>query len=292
MYTQPILRTGVELRDWMESKMRDTSNARWSADEYLESLNEVVFSWAERVKAAALYTFSDGFSYSVYEYTLPTYIRPPIIVEMRQDVWGIAVQDSEGDDTHYTWVRPPGVMIEPDGSGGQKIRLQGYPLTADARVIYYAANGPVPVTAPALSAEIDSDDTSLTVSSAVVVGDTGWVKIDAEWIQYSGVTRASASTTLLNLVRAVGGTTASTHAISQTVYWGVAVDTVSLLDQLRNQWEAELHRYYLTDGSDTEKRIHQQQITYLDQKVQQFWMTGYVTQVPVIINLGRRALGR
>lgn len=290
MFTQPILRTATELRDWMEVLMRDTANERWSANEYLYTLNQVLYSWERRVRLPALYTLTDGFTAGTYEYDVPNFIKPPFIVEMRENVWGIELENEDGDETEYTWVRPPSYTLEPDGDGDQKLRLHGHTYSTDARIIYHASNGPVPITAPTLSADITATSTSLAVNSAVTVGDTGWVKVDDEWIQYSGVARASASVTLQNLERGIYETTAAAHTSGTTVYWGVAVDTDALWGQLRNQWESELHRMFLTDGSEGERRRHQEQIMYLKGQIEDFWRMHYTPQPVHRIALGQRVM--
>ena len=294
MYTQPRLKTASALRDEMRLLLRDPSSStnRWSSNEYYYTLNKVLESWQQRVRLPALYTLTDGFTAGVFEYTLPNYIREPMRVELQRETSSLSMQAADsGDTSDFTWNEVGGWRLEPDGSGGQKLRMHSWPYSVDGRVIYYVANGPTPITEPTLSAEISSTAASLVADAAVDVSDVGWVKIDSEWIEYHGVARGSATTTLQTLLRGRAGTTAATHTSGTTVYWGVGVDAESLWGQLRDQWEIELNRMYLVHGADGERRRHQEQIMFLKGMVEDFWRTKYISQPSPKMNLGPRVLG-
>ena len=86
-------------------------------------------------------------------------------------------------------------------------------------------------------------------------------------------------------------TTAATHTSGTTVYWGVGADTENLWNQLRNQWESDLHRMFLTDGAEGERRRHQEQIMFLKGQIEEFWRMQYISQPSPRIILGQRVMG-
>lgn len=293
MYTQPYLLTAADLVPGMRLRMRDPSgpDKRWRDDEYRFTLNEVLQQWHERVRLPALYNLPNGFGIGVFEYDIPNYIRPPLTVELRREYFSLLFERQDGDTSSHTWKAVGGWRLEPNGSGGQKLRMHNYPFDVEGRIIYYVTNGPVPTDDPQLSADIDEDDTTLTVNDDPNVADVGWVRVDSEWLQYSGVQRASGSLTLQNLVRGLYGTTAASHLAGATVYWGVAVDSQALWGQLRDMWELELHRLYLTDASEGERRRHQEQASWLAQRITDFWKYHYISQPDPQFVLGSRTIG-
>lgn len=287
MNTQPIVRSSRVLCEEMRALMRDPAGEgnRWGDAEYVYALNQVLATWSSRVRVPAVYELADGIAPNVYAYELPRYIRPPLTVEMlTRGRNGQALGEGDG----ATWKEIPGWHLEPDGAGGQMLRIYNTPYATQGRVIYYVSNGAMPVVTPLLASGIGIGDTTIVVDAALDVGNTGWIEIGREIIEYHGVNRASASTTLTNCVRGVFDTATDAHSIGANVYWCVGVDNAALWEQLRNQWEINLHRMYLTDASETEKRRHQEQIMYLKGLVDDFWARGYISQPsPKFVMKGR-----
>src|SRR5690606_15305630 len=114
------------------------------------------------------------------------YVRPPIFPQLLRH---IPYTEYVIESRTATWQDIPGWELEPDGEGGNVLRLHAPPRTVEGRVLYYAPNSRVPITIPTTSAGINADDISVTLGSAVDVDDVGFIKIDAEWISYQGVTR-------------------------------------------------------------------------------------------------------
>lgn len=291
MYTQPYLKTASQMRSEMRQYVRDPSSAteRWSDDEYYLALNRALRSLTGRVYVPALYTLTGGFTSGVYEYTLPDYVREPFSVELRRELSSLLLQGSDGGTTDFTWKQVIGWRTEPDGSGGQKLRLHSLPFDVSARIIYFVENGSVPIDAVTLAANVDTDDTTITVTTSEDVPPTGWIKINSEWIEYHGRDKASASVTLNNVLRARYDTSAGSHVLGDTVLWGVAVDQPQVWNVIDLLWEIELHRFFLTQAAQEERRRHQEQIMWLDGQVKDFWQKEYVSQVTPSFVLGERA---
>jgi len=186
----------------------------------------------------------------------------------------------------------PGWHVEPDGLGGQKIRLDTNPWPFAARIIYWAVNGPLPTALAALSADVTSTATSLSISSKPTIAPNGYVCIDQEWMEYSGYTVDSATqTTLLNLDRGLNGTTATTHTAATSVYWGLGVLREDLWTQLEQQAIANLHGLFLTNAAPQETQAHIFQVRYYEQLAEEFWK-GYVPPSAPAYQLGRRGMIR
>lgn len=275
-YIQPYLRTQAELLADIQADGYTTALG-WSTAEVYRAMNRALGDWQKRVLIARLYTITGGWVAGTYAYTLPVYIRRPIQPQLYRSR---PYDDEINITSDQSWQDVPGWVEEPDASGALVLRVTMHPYTIEGRVIWYAPNSRVPTgTAPTTNAECSSTATSLTMGSAVDVDDVGWVKVEAEWMSYSGITRASATTTLTNLVRAQNGTAAATHASSSSVVWGVAVDDLGLYEQLTDQTKAHLHALMLTNTSVHETGRHERLMQFYGQKAQSFW-DGYASQKP------------
>lgn len=256
------LRSQNQILADVEALMRDTGNARWTDAEIYRALNLALQDWWGRVQIPMLYTGISSWTAGTYEYALPAYVREPMRAQMERTV----------SEYPSTWVDVPGFRVEPSSSGAYYLRFDTVPYSADARILFWANNSAVPTTVPTLTAEIDADDTSLTLTTTADVQDVGYVKIEGEWLQYAGMTTTATTVTLTNLVRAQNGTAAAIHALGTSVYWGVAVDDMRLFTQLINQIGSIMHRMFLTDGSEREHAHHERLMSYYDSRVQEFWM--------------------
>jgi len=164
----------------------------------------------------------------------------------------------------------------PNTAGGQTLHIRDsltdLGSSSDARIIFRARNSPAPVTDPTLSSQCLLTATTAVLGAAVDVGDVGWVKMEAEWIQYAGVTRAASSTTLNNLVRGLWGTTAATHAATTTtVYWGISAPKIELFPQLYDQVMSYMHEMFITDGSPKEQETHERMMLFYEERVSRYW---------------------
>lgn len=286
----PFLETQVDVLTQVRQRIRDTANRRWTQTEVYNAINDGLRKWQTRVLIPFVYTLTDGLDFATYTYALPWYVVPPLNVEFRRLIYldGLQVQFS---DVEYTYQEVPAWRLEPDGSGGQVLRLEISPFDADARVIWWAVNGPVPLTVPTLSANITTTTaTTCTIAATPIIGNAGYVKIDSEWMQYSGYTQTSSTTTLQNLVRGVNGTTAATHTSATSVYWGIAAHRLDLFTQLYEEVLAGLHNLFLQDASPKETEHHTFQVRYHQQIADEYWKM-YVPNRPAQMKLSRAGIG-
>jgi hypothetical protein len=239
-----------------------------------------------------IYTITNGFTAGTYEYTLPWYIRQPMDVQQKITVLfntaGLPVQFT--DSTSLTWADVPAWELEPDGSGGQKLRLGINAWANEARVIWWAENSRLPQSVPTLSAGIGTTDTSLTIASKPTIGPAGFVKVDDEWIGYAGYTVSTSTTTLTNLDRGLNGTAAASHSLGASVPWGVAAMREDLFYQLANQVYANLHNLFLTNSAPQETQNHIFQVRFYQQMADEYWARFVPTRHPKV-RLSRKGIG-
>lgn len=290
MITIPYLRSQTELLLEVRRRMRDPDGARWPDHEVYTGINDCLLTWHNRVTIPHLYTVPGGWVAGQVDYTLPSYIRGQLDPQQRRysSNWLYASGLSSDADT---WVDVQAFAVEPNGSGGQTLRLEFSPAPDSGRIIWWYHNGPVPITTPALNATITSSDTSLVLSTAVTdIADAGYIKIDSEWLYYAGVTYGASTTTLSNLLRAVNSTTAATHTSGTSVYWGVGCHRADLFGQMYTYVRGFLHGLFLTDGAESEKTHHERQAMFYGDQAKMFWR-GYVPNRKPRMRLGREAVG-
>lgn len=268
----PYLRSQSDLLAELGVAVRDVSHTRWPAIEKYAALNQVLMTWADKVMLPHRYTITDGWVAGTQDYALPNYVRPPFYPELKRSV---PYDGYVTSSTTYNWQDVPGWEVVTDGSGGQVLRLFSPPRTVEARVTYYAPNSRVPTTLPVTTGSTSDTATSMAISTDVgaSIDDVGYVKVNAEWMSYHGVTRTASTTTLLNLVRALYGTTAATHNTASTVTWGVAMDDARLHRLLLDQWRSVIHAYFIQDGGTHETARHEKAMGYYDSLAAAFWPT-------------------
>lgn len=291
MRTQLYLRTQTQLQTELETRLKDTNNQLASDTLYQAALIDSVRLWHDRVLSPHLYPFD--FSAGVYEYALPSYVTTPFTVSIRQSVYGALMT---GDDSTYTWIELAGEQVEPTSTGTFNLRTEMYPYSQSGRITYYVPNSVFPTTIPTVTTGIDSDDTSvtLTMTGGPEVGESGYVRIDNEYLSYSGVTRTSDTAyTLLNLVRGLYGSAAASHLSATSCTWCVAVDNQKLWVQLLWQATAFIHWFKIhkatgsEDGNRSEKAYGAAQA-----EADNFWAKhGYTPQRKVKQRLGVGAMG-
>lgn len=256
----------------IEQRQRDGTNQRWSDEELYNAINDCVIGiWSQAVKVPFLYTLPTGFAAGTYDYSLPAYVRRPLDVQQLRRVGthyqGVVIDDN----TTETWVDAPAYRLEPTGTGGQKLRLEFSPWTTDARVIFWAPNGFVPVTIPTLNTSLDTDDTSIILDGTPEIGDCGYVKIEAEWCSYVGLSRGASTTTLLNVSRGLNYTTAASHSSGISVYWGLATHDLSVYQHLQVDVMASAHELFLSRAAPEERDHHTFQLRLYKQMSEEFW---------------------
>lgn len=261
------------------AELRDSSHVRWTSALKYAALNRALREWDGRVLIPHLYTLTDGWAAGTYEYSLPDYIRGPIRPEQQRTSYDYPYV-SLGDSSTTTWVPITAWHLEPNGSGGQTLRLDGHPYSTEGRIIWHTPQSTVPATAPTITtSSITSSSTSVIVNAAVDVENAGYVKIEGEWIHYADMTRGTSTTTLLNLTRGLNDTAAASHDTGVTVYWGIAMPVRSLYDQLFSGTIWRLHGMNIADGADHERSNHEKPLGLHKKIADEYWRT-YVPYLP------------
>lgn len=265
-----VLRSQSDIKTAVRAVLRDTGSARWTDAEVYLALNMALSQWQRRVSVPMLYSLPDGLDAGVNEYAIPAYIRPPFRPQyLALGADGVRIDDLES----YDWVDVRDWEADPDSTDGWTLRIRSPVASTEARIIWYAQNGPVPTTIPAIPAagDITATSTSVAANAALDVGDAGWVLCGSEWMQYAGLTRGASSTTLGNLVRGVNDTTAAVHAAAATLTWGVAAPSGDLFQQLYDQTAMYLHQMFLGQASPNERDLHERMISYFKGNAEMFW---------------------
>jgi hypothetical protein len=282
LYSQSDILTNIRLL------LSEPTAERWTDAQIYACMNMAITGWQGRVRVPYVYTLENGWQSGIYEYTLPDYVDTRTIqpqVKTTYSEWPELVQE--------TWIDILTFSVDP----GQVLRLE-YSIpksrlwltTDEGRVIWWAEPGPVPTTLATLSSSITDSDTSLTISSKPVIGRVGYVKVNSEWLQYSGYTEGASSITLTNLSRGLNGSTAASHTLGDTVTWGVAMDTPALLNALYDATRMYLMDLWLMNTSSRETSQYEKQLVLFQDRVDKFWR-GYRPARAPKMRLSRRAIG-
>lgn len=265
------VRTQTDLANELEVLLDDTANNRWSVAQHYSAINHGIMDWGRRVLVPYLYEISGGFVEGTLTYTLPAYMDGFIRPQQYMPV--TPMYEPTGQEVDSVWNDVDFWNIYPSSSGGRNLVLNYDPMSVAARIIWYAPNSMVPITAtlPVTSAEILAGATSVTLTTKPTIGKAGYIKIDAEWMSYAGVTEAATTLTLTNLVRGLFGTTAATHTVGSTVTWGVAVHRTDLYAQMQMRCLVYLMALKLNNAAPTERMNYRDQMLYYEQKAQDFW---------------------
>jgi hypothetical protein len=283
------LRAQNEAHVQIEQRQRDGQNARWTDEELYNAINDCIGLWSQSVRVPFLYTITNGFVSGTYEYSLPAYVRQPLDVQQlrrSEEYYNLGAVDT----TTTTWVDAPAYRLEPDGSGGQKLRLEYVPITTDARVIFWAPNGLVPTTIPTLNTTLTSSDTSVIIDATPEIGDVGYVKIESEWMSYVGIARGTSTTTLQNVTRGLNYTTAAAHTSGVSVYWGIATHRLDVYQHMQIDVMASANELFLSRAAPEEREHHVFMVRYYKQMSSEFWRKFTPSRASKMI-LARGAIG-
>lgn len=258
------LRNQLDLLNNVESHMRDTSNYRWTEAEIYGALNDAVRSWHGRVSVPATYTPTTSWPSDVHVIDIPTGIdAQTAVIQIRY----VPVENSDETDV---WYDVNGWRSETTDTFGGQMRVNFQP-TSEYRLLHWITNGPMPVTVPTLSAEFSDSATSLTLTTAAEVADTGFLQIENEWIYYRGVERGATTLTCQNLTRGLLTSVAATHVVSTPVYWCVATTRQDLYNQLLDQARAMLHELTLIAAAPQSRDVHERMVSYYQARADAFW---------------------
>lgn len=275
------LRSQSDLLSHYRTLLRDplASGGRWSDTEIYLAINRALQTWANRVRVPWLYTLPSGWNSATYAYALPaymdTYIRPQVLAPA--GAWRELAPEGSTD----TWADLKGWTLEPDGTGGLVLRWQTPPLTDEGRIVWYAPVSLLPIEAISAAATAVVTITAGPTATSIVVtvpdgfepAPAGWLAIGGERMAYGGVTRDGNDLTLGLIARGIDGTTAGEQAESTTVEWCVGVDRGDLWGVLDDQVMENLHGYFMTDGSNSERDHHAVMMKYHGDRVSLFWRT-------------------
>jgi hypothetical protein len=271
------LRTQADLIAAIQRRLRDTGQARWQEGELKDALNRALESWHGRVSAFAMYELADGWPNDAYEITLPNWLPEDV---QPQAKWPVDPM-LPNDETLSTWKDINSYAVEPATDGTRTLRLNMVPYNGQVRLKFPVRNGVAPTLAIELDGAITATDTTLHVSEPLPEAErTGWIKVDAEWIQYAGVAVAASTTTLSNLLRGQHDTTAAIHADEAAVQWGIVAPNMALFQQLSDQACAYVHELNLTDGSPKERDLHERMLSYFQGRADMFWRRHAPSRAP------------
>jgi hypothetical protein len=291
--TTIFLKTASEVRDEVEDYLNDSSNTLATAAQYLSTVQRAVSQWGRRVVIPHYYAFDMGSG--VLEYDLPSYIRRPFRVLVRQPMhnFPVAAEDSDEESTYY-WDDFPAYDVHSNGTGGYTLHLHAYPGSDSARIEWYAENGGFPTT-PTVSTTITSASTSVIVASSVYhqVNDAGYFKYEAEWSAYAGLSAKGASTFVAdNLIRGVYGTVAASHVSTTAISWGIGVDDQRLWQQLYDRCASMIHLLNMQKSTGEDSNRHEKLYVAFRDMADNFWRReGYTTQVSPRFIPKRKSMG-
>jgi hypothetical protein len=267
---------------------------RWTDSNIYAAMSMALQSWQGRVRTPYTYTVPGGWVAGTYDYTIPAYIDSRTIQPQAKRLLYDYLESGEGDET---WFDVMAYDVEPSSSGAMVLRLHYgqsrhdvVGASTEGRIIHWAPPGPVPTTPPTLSAGISDTDTSMTIASKPSIGKVGYTKIGAEWLQYNGYTEGASTLTLTNLQRGLNGTTAASHSTSDSVLWGISVETMALLNLLYDCTRMYLMQMYLMNPSSREAGQYEKMLGLFQNNVEKFWK-GWKPSRPMRIRLSRAAIG-
>lgn len=283
------LRSQDEILSQLRTLLADSSSDRWTDAQVYGALNLALSQWEGRVLVPFAHEIDGGWVGGTYEYLLANFIEGPITPQQKYnpDDWYYPTGASAAQ---LNWTDVLEFSIEPTAYGGRALRFDFPPYPNAGRVLWWGHNGPVPTTAPVLSATIVGDDDTLTLTSKPRIGRSGYIKIGAEWLIYFGYTEDETTLTLNNLARGVDNTSAASHLAGASVSWGVAMDDSSLLRQLLDQTRAHLMEMWLSNPSSRETAHYEKQMVFYQQRADAFWRR-YVSSRPTRFKLTRMGVG-
>lgn len=295
----PYLYTQTEVLATLRTLLMEPTAERWTDIQLYSAMSIALQSWQGRVRVPYIYNITGGWVSGTYDYILPDYVdkrtvQPQAKVSGWDSIEGIITSGSE------TWADIQAFTVEPNETGGFVLRLSySNPrssligASSEGRAIWWGQQLQVPTTVPALAVTITDSDTSLsiaTVGTKPAYGRVGYVKVDSEWIGYSGYTEATSTMTLTNLVRGLNGTTAAAHTAGASVTWGVGMDTPALLNALYDGTRVYLMQMWLSNPSSRETASYEKQLVLYQKNLDRFWK-GYTPSRPLRSRLSRMTIG-
>ena len=288
-----ILRNQSELIEQMRRRMRDPDGSRWTDGEIYSALSDSLSEWYSRVAVPQVYTITGGWVTGQSDYVLPSYIKGDIQPQQRRHTDSYLYQFQVPSDQDQ-WVDVNNFQVWPNTSGGLTLHLGRAPDAGDGRIIWWGRNGSLPTAIPTLTSGITAGDTTATITTTLSLPENGYVKLDTEWIGYSGIqdTTTSNQKDLLNLTRDVAGQSggAVAHSAAIDVEWGVAAHREDLYTQLYDATRAELHALYITAAAESERAHHERMTMYYREKADTYWR-GYIPNRPTKLKLSRSTSG-
>lgn len=276
----PTLRTVDEVLTDLKDLLGAGGSLRWPDAQLGRLLNRALGAWAGRVLVPHYLAFPVAFSTTGY--ALPPFIQAPVDLYVR-----VPADERAGQLTGETYRQIPGVRIEPTEGEGRQLRLLappglGYGGGTAAFLVWYDAQGPVPPHSPKLLDDVRPTDVRIPVQLAepFALAQSGYVRVDGEWMHYAGVTYAKPDRLevwLENITRGFDGTATIFHDLGGEISqwapaeWGIAADHPALFEQLIHQAASYAHGAKITDGSAEEVSQHERLMLDHRQIADSFW---------------------
>lgn len=280
-------RTISEILSELATVLGDAS-ANWSTARQRVAINRSIRDHAVKVFVPGIYTMPSNYESNTYEYAIPNWMDPATMIPQQRRLISDDYGYTYDINNAYTWVDIPAFEVERAESGQYYFRLQFNPNDEQGRIKYWMTNTPAPTTDPALTSNLTSSDTSLTLTGVIAtLQQSGFVQVENEVIQYAGVTLSGGNTVLGSLTRGACGTEAAAHTTPLTVYFAYAVDEQMLFNALQYQALAYLHEMYLNESAARNQKHHQEMIAYYKQSAAEL-LRAYVPAVSPRFTLDRR----
>lgn len=294
MRTSVYLKSQSTIVNECEARNNDSNNALATAIQYKEAINEVINLWANRVVLPRLYSLSSAFSYGTYEYVLPSYIKPPFIVQIKSNNYNLVGGSPVDNETNFTWHDLTGYTVEPLADGSWYLRLASTPYSESGRIIWWHENSVMPTASITEVGAIDADDTIVLSNFTGVTDPTGILKIDAEFMAFAKSYNDGTGTSYSNLIRGYGndGSGAASHSHGATIEYAIGVDDPRLWINLYDYVSMYVHALQMHKSTSEDISRHEKLMSFYQRKVDDFWrMTGYVSQRKPRMLLSPASLG-
>ena len=278
------LRPQTELLAGLKRLTRDTTAVTWSETEMTNAINDALTAWAGRISVPMVYAPGTAWP----DNTL--YVILPIYMEARN------VELRMRDNDASAWVSMNMARIFTQTTTAHALQI---PWVSDMQyeVLFYVENKQLPTTLPTLDAACGATDVTISVSPAVMmVAPAGWLRIDSEFVSYTGIESSATNTAFSGLGRAANYSTGASHLISTSVEFCVAANGVDSFAQLYDGALARLYELALADSSSTEQPFLERMTSFYSGRSEAYWKRfqvgrsprwlAYAGEVPTLEGLG------
>ena len=249
------------------ARTRDTEYTTWSAIEVYNAVNDGLTQWAGRVSSPMVYIPADNWPDDAYYVVLPSYMDSRMVeLQVRRD-----------DDEPWSTYNLATMFSPTTTTRAIQIPWRG---EMQYQVLFYVENKAIPTALPTLDAEVGVTDVTLSVSPAVDIAPAGWIKIDSEYISYTGIENSATNTVLSGLGRTAYGSTGASHLAGATVEWCVHCQNTGTYSQLLDSALARMYELSLADSSTSEQSFLERMVSFYSGRAQDYWRRHQVSRSP------------